>query len=339
MASDARLDQRPASDAALSLFETPRWVAEPMVRALRTVNTMVDIAFYDVPDLVRDLAARDLVVSTMQGQDKLPSRIVDLGALTNPEGALLLIDAGTPPYVHRFVSVADFLASPHPETREVEIATVTGVGSSAYGSAAFGWQISRRLGRSVLAIVPGYGLADMMQQALGGWFAFGLHDVLQTKSVVQNVLATAAPQVAGIGRSLSQTIPGHEQAPVFEHGSGSSDVLHALLSETGIPLKTLIGHSKGALVIKNAIRSLSGFGQRGATIVTLGCPIAEEIAGLRYRQYLGLFDLLGQLNAWGNAPNDWPPSTHTTNPYLPLALPVDLILAEQMQDWRHGSAE
>jgi hypothetical protein len=32
--------------------------------------------------------------------------------------------------------VALFLASPHPETRTVEIATITGVGSSALGSAA-----------------------------------------------------------------------------------------------------------------------------------------------------------------------------------------------------------
>jgi len=264
----------------------------------------------------------------MQGQDKLPSRIVDLGALTNPEGALLLIDAHTPPYVHRFVSVAKYLASKHPETREVEVVTVTGVGSSAYGSAAFGWQVSRRLGRPVLAIVPGYGLADITQQALGGWFAFGLHDVLQTKSVVQDALATVAPQVAEIGRCLPQTIPGHEQAPVFEHGSGSSDVLHALLSEPGIRLKTLIGHSKGALVIKNAIRSLEGFGARKPTIVTLGCAIKEEVEGARYHQYLGWFDLLGLLNSWGNPPDERPPSTHTTNPYLPCALPVDVILSE-----------
>lgn len=327
--------QAPSEHSPLPLFETPRWLAEPLVRAFRTVNTMIDAAFYDVPDLVRDLAARDVIVSTMQGQDKLPTRIVDLGALTNPEGALLLIDAARPPYVHRFVSVADYLGSPHPETREVEVATVTGVGSSAYGSAAFGWQISRRIGRSVLAIVPVYGLADMTQQALGGWFAFGLHDFLRTKSFLQSMLANLAPQVAEIGRSLPQTIPGHEPAPVFEHGSGSSDVLHALLSDPGIPLKTLIGHSKGALVIKNAIRSVDGFAARGATIVTLGCPIDEEIAGVRYRQYLGLFDLLGQLNAWGNLPDDWPPSTHTTNPYLPLALPVDLVLAEQGQEWRY----
>jgi len=331
MASEAALMRSEASPSLLPLFEMPRWLAEPLVRMFRTANTMVDMAFYDVPDLVRDLAARDLTVSTMQGQDKLPSRIVDLGALTNPEGALLLIDAGTPPYVHRFVSVEAYLASTHPETREVEVVTVTGVGSSAYGSAAFGWQISRRIGRPVLAIVPGYGLADITQQALGGWFAFGLHDVLRTKSVVQDFLAVVAPQVAGIGRSLPQTIPGHEAAPVFEHGSGSSDVLHALLSDTRIPLKTLIGHSKGALVIKNAIRSLDDFATRKPTVVTLGCPIDEEIQGVRYRQYLGLFDLLGQLNAWGNWPDDWPPSTHTTNPYLPLALPVDVILSEQAQ--------
>ena len=94
-------------------------------------------------------------------------------------------------------------------------------------------------------------------------------------------------------------------------------------------LRTMIGHSKGALVIKNAIRSVTDFEARDATIVTLGCPIDEECKGVRHCQYLGLFDLLGQLNGWGNLPDDWPPSTHTTDPYLPLALPMDVLLSEQ----------
>jgi hypothetical protein len=51
--------------------------------------------------------------------------------------------------------------------------------------------------------------------------------------------------------------------------------------------------------------------------VTLGCPIAE---GVSYHQYLGLFDALGQLNTWGNWPEHWPPTWHSTNPMLPPAM-------------------
>ena len=78
-------------------------------------------------------------------------------------------------------NVETFLSSPHPETRNVAIATITGVGSSALGSAALGWNISKALAQPVLAIVPGYGVADVMLQALGGWFGFGLHDYLSAK--------------------------------------------------------------------------------------------------------------------------------------------------------------
>jgi hypothetical protein len=56
----------------------------------------------------------------------------------------------------------------------VDIATITGVGSSALGSAALAWDISVALQKPVLAIVAGYGVADVFLQALGGWFAFGL---------------------------------------------------------------------------------------------------------------------------------------------------------------------
>ncbi len=52
--------------------------------------------------------------------------------------------------------------------------SITGVGSSALGSVAFAWNLSVALGRPVAAIVPGYGVADVVQQALGGWYGFGL---------------------------------------------------------------------------------------------------------------------------------------------------------------------
>jgi hypothetical protein len=60
--------------------------------------------------------------------------------------------------------VEKFLESPYQETRDVDIATITGVGSSALGSAALAWDISVALEKPVLAIVPGYGVADVLLQ-------------------------------------------------------------------------------------------------------------------------------------------------------------------------------
>jgi len=170
----ARYDARSGSmpDVPLDLFELPQWLVEPAVRSCRLFNTALDVLCYDVATLRAALTERDAPMR--ECHEKLPSRIIDFDAVSDPEGSLLLIDATTAPYVHRYRSVQRFLDSPHDETREVDIATITGVGSSALGSAALAWDISVALRKSVLAIVPGYGVADVLLQGLGGWLAFGL---------------------------------------------------------------------------------------------------------------------------------------------------------------------
>jgi len=314
---------------SLGAFELPAAWVEPAVRACRLFNTALDATFYDTPGLRVALAARDVPAQAAGGEP--PSRIVDFGALVDPEGALLLIDAATPPYVHRFQDVEAYLASPDVEARQVAIATITGVGSSALGSAAFAWDVSAALGQPVLAIVPGYGVADVVLQGLGGWFGFGLHDALQSKSLVQLGLAMVAPRIAAIGRALPASAPGVatvEGSPVFRHGSGSADVLHALMQHRERPFKLLIGHSKGALQIGNAILSLAPERTRGLRVVTLGCPVERKVPGVDYFQYLGLFDALGQLNAWGHRPTTWIPTWHSTNPHLPPAMDTGRLAIE-----------
>jgi hypothetical protein len=51
-----------------------------------------------------------------------------------------------------------------------------------------------------------------------------------------------------------------------------------------------------------------------------------------YHQYLGLFDALGQLNAWGHWPEYWPPTWHSTNPVLPPAMAVGEMTSESVRD-------
>jgi hypothetical protein len=225
------------AELPLTAFELPKWLVEPAVRSCRLFNTALDFVFYDVPTLRAALAEKD---APMQARgEKPPSRIIDFDALSDPEGSLLLIDATTAPYVHKYQSVEKFLQSPYQETRDVDIATITGVGSSALGSAALAWDISVALEKPVLAIVPGYGVADVVLQGLGGWFAFGLHDFLSSKTLIQTGLATAAPETACIGRELAASTPQEPTArggaPIFRYGSGSSDVLHALLEHRVTP--------------------------------------------------------------------------------------------------------
>jgi hypothetical protein len=321
-------------EPSLRAFELPSWLVEPAVRSCRLFNTALDFMFYDVLTLRAALAEKDAPMQARR--EKPPSRIINFDALSDPEGSLLLINATAAPYVHKYQSVKKFLDSPYQETRDVNVATITGVGSSALGSAALAWDISVALEEPVLAIVPGYGVADVVLQALGGWFAFGLHDFLGSKTLIQTGLATAAPDTARIGRELAASTPQEPTtpsgAPIFRYGSGSSDVLHALLKHRVTPFRLLVGHSKGALQINTALQSLPAERTQGLRVVTLGCPISENVSGVHYHQYLGLFDALGQLNAWGHLPEHWPPTWHSTNPLLPPAMAAGEMTSESVRD-------
>jgi hypothetical protein len=86
----------------LTAFELLERLVEPAVRSCRLFNTALDFIFYDVPTLRTALVEKD---APMQAQDeKPPSQIIDFGALSDPEGSLLLIDATTAPYVHKYQS-------------------------------------------------------------------------------------------------------------------------------------------------------------------------------------------------------------------------------------------
>jgi hypothetical protein len=313
----------------LSAFELPAAFLRPALEACRLSNTALDAIFYDVPRLVRELAARGVVVGAPDDSDSTGGRgRLNLGALKDPEGSLLLIDPVKAPYVRAFHDLRDFLECPEEATPSVDAVSIAGVGSSALGAAALAWNVAEGLQRPALAIVPGYGLADAWLQALGGWFGFGFSEAVHAPAQAQATLGALAPHLAAIGRNLSASAPDAPRlangAPVFRTGSGASDVLHALLQARAF--RVVVGHSKGGLQIENALASLPPDRTQGLTVVTLGCPIAETAPGATYRQYLGLFDLLGQLNAWGNPPDRWLPAEHSTNTALPLSLAAEALV-------------
>jgi hypothetical protein len=178
----------------------------------------------------------------------------------------------------------------------------------------------------VAAIVPGYGVADLIPQALGGWFGFGVHDFMR-RALQQFLLEMAPPGIAEIGRHLSSTVLGEE---AFRTGTPESDILHQIL--LGAPqIKRLYGHSKGALCIQNAIRMLPPGRYDDLHVTTFGCVVQEETAA-DYNQIIGDIDGLGQLNSWGNWPEQWIKSWHSTNSMLPLTMPVADLVKRDVRD-------
>jgi hypothetical protein len=318
------------SQTPLGFYELPQALVAPALEACRLFNTALDVLFYDVPGLVAELTDRGERVATQAADDAPDGRgVLDLSALRDPEGSLLVVDPERRPYVRRFAHVDEFLHCQAAEVRGVEVASITGVGSSALGSAALAWNIAKALGAPVLAIVPGYGVADAVLQGLGGWFGFGLQDALSAKTQVQTAVGALAPDLARLGRQLSDSSPGRERlpngAPVFRYGCGSSDVLHDLMERRRITC--VVGHSKGALSIHNALESLPADRTSNLRVVTLGCPVPEDIAGAKFHQFLGLYDALGRLNAWGRRPEHWVPADHSTNVSLPLSMRAQALVA------------
>jgi hypothetical protein len=212
--------------------------------------------------------------------------------------------------------------------------SVTGVGSSALGSAAFAWNVSAALDEPVAAIVPGHGVADAIQQGLDG--CFGVY-ILWVSRMAQEVLARPMAPADRPRRRLIKSAPddarANTDAPEFRRGRGSflatnynqsANVLSAILKE--VPnINRVFGHSKGVLTIKNALQCLPRETRRRLRIVTFGCSIAEDTPTAGYSQFLGLFDALGLLSSWGNSSHTLIPAHHSTSTSIPLSMPVSVL--------------
>jgi hypothetical protein len=331
----------------LTNFDLPHRLVVPLLQTFRRLNTAADTLFYDVNLLWLRLFTHGITVTTANptgpaaAQDSLTAlqaaaKFINLSAVADPEGVILVIDAHRAPFVQRYDDVkkfidgglhfpADAADAAGGAAKKVEVLSVTGVGSSALGSAAFAWNISESLRKPVAAIVPGYGLADLIPQALGGWFGFGVHDFIRRLS--QQILLQTAPEVATIGRHLSSTVLGDE---AFRSGSPESDILHQILLQAP-QIKRLYGHSKGALCIQNAVRGLPAERYDDLHVTTFGCVVQEETAA-DYNQIMGDVDSLGQLNSWGNWPEQWIKSWHSTNSMLPLTMPIADLVKQDVRD-------
>ena len=140
---------------ALNMFEAQRPFVEMALGFLRLGNTALDAIFYDVNALSADLHRHGETIVT---DDEAPAAAtshaparprhnLDLSALANPEGAVLIVDTTQPPYVSKpYLDLAEFVADANTHRPAPRNLSITGVGSSALGSAAFAWNISKALG-------------------------------------------------------------------------------------------------------------------------------------------------------------------------------------------------
>ena len=147
--SAARAINNAISPENLALYEVQKPFVEPLLRWCRLWNTALDGLFYDVGLLSVALLARGAVVDTEVPANSNWSQhrfaMLDLTAQSNPSGSIIVVDANLAPYVSKpFLDMKAFFDFANgSENAGLHTLTVTGVGSSAFGSVAFAWDVPK----------------------------------------------------------------------------------------------------------------------------------------------------------------------------------------------------
>ncbi|NJM30888.1 MAG: hypothetical protein HC855_13005 [Rhizobiales bacterium] len=229
------------------------------------------------------------------------------------EGAILVVppDSGAEISVH--ATLESFWARPGDPVR---VMAVAGVGSSALGTAAFARNVANALGESVVGVVSGYGLSDLATEAVGGYFLFGQLNSLRH---LFQLLETALP----------------DDPNQFARASLDTRTVLALLDDPRSAFQTVIGHSKGNLVISEALFALDHLNHERARalgeatqFVTVSARIALPGVCRHVTDIMGALDWFGALNSRPDIATDYtvPNAWHHTNRELPLCLDVPQAL-------------
>jgi hypothetical protein len=282
----------------------PTPAREAFLESVRQRNALLDYLFYDIKCIELEEAARIA-----------PRWAAEGAILTVPptgEGALSLCR-----------SVEDFVDA---GGAEISTLVVAGVGSSALGSAAFARNVADATGAPVAAVISGFGLADVATEALGGFFWFGALNAI--RHAFEGLDRLTQPQ------TVSEPELADGLGDVLLRQSRDTRTVLALLEHKGLSFDLLAGHSKGNLVIAEALYALKERKEKraaalakAAKVVTVSARIAMP-EGFEVIDVMGKLDWFGALNSrWNIPPDDVVPlAWHHTNTELPYHLPVTKVM-------------
>ena len=298
-----------------------------------TVSVLADVqsgraaAF---PQKFADNPLRALLLSGLQRRNaSLDAVFYDVGVVTEPEtktlafwlareGAILLVSPSGGPAIEVCLTPDAFFAAGGGDAAALAVA---GVGSSALGAAAFARDVADALDRPVAAVVSGYGLADVLTEALGGFFWFG----------GLNSLRHAFEGLDEATKRFTKSEPPRSITVDWLDVSRDTATVIALLEDPRFRADLLIGHSKGNLVISEALYALETKSPHAAAlhaekqrIVTVSAKIGMPPSYRRVLDVIGQWDAFGELNSRPDIPADYvvPGAWHSTNPEFPLGMGI-----------------
>lgn len=260
------------------------WTYFPLL-PLRLRNTALDAVFYDVGSLTALEMTQLLFLNAQKGS----VIVVSPTQAKNP--------------IRYYQRALRFIAREGDRIRAISVA---GVGSSVIGAAALARNVADALDEEVAAIVTGYGVADVLNEALGGAFVYGLSDAIRRASedMLQWLVKpmSKTPPLRG-----ELTIPSDlldPSSPGFGlPGDEDTTTLADILLSHPKKLDLLVGHSKGSLIIDAALEDYVSGMEGDASplyhrlkVVTLGA-VSDIPDRFPVAQYLGGLDWFGGLNS------------------------------------------
>ncbi len=286
-------------------------------------NAMLDGVFYDVGSLAAE-------------------EVGGLSPLVDREGSIVVVPpSGTGRPIRHYRKALRFMNAEGDSIRAIAVA---GVGSSVLGTAALARNVADATGFDVAGIVTGYGLTDLLTEALGGWFVFGVADrmrlaveqtVERSTSTLPQAAAPAVVEDGGEGvRAESAMGLNGLQAPGMPGGYDIATLVDILMARPA-RLELIVGHSKGSLmidfVLEQFVEELEGDQHplfEALEVVTFGAVVALPPQFRRVRQYLGALDWFGGMNSRLHLPHQrlagaW----HHLNRKLPYHLDAVSVLS------------
>jgi hypothetical protein len=280
-------------------------------------NQVIDAAFYDFGVLTPDERAK-------------------LSPLVDLKGTIIVVSpraAGRS--IRHYTNALRFMLK---EGDDIGGIAIAGVGSSVLGTAALARSVADAYGIEVAGIVTGYGVADVVTEALGGWFFYGQIDRFryaaeQALGSLFTLLPEAPPARAGTQGAESFNPPVDSRFLFPGNNSDVGNLLDILIARPR-NLRVLVGHSKGNLLISFVLHHMvDELGDERhplydeLRLVTLGAVVNLPRQFAHRRQFLGQLDWFGGINSELDVPHETVPGAwHHLNPCIPFAMPVADVL-------------
>lgn len=284
-------------------------------------NTFLDRCFYDLKALS-------------------PSELMELSMVGDQEGTVIVVPptkAGSK--IRCYESATHMLQAERDTIGGIAIA---GMGSTVVGTAAFARSIADTYGIDVAGIVSGYGAADLMAEAMGGWFFYGYLDRFRRHIaiLIEKGAQLALPAISGNGQK-----PPFQSRPDSRNRSIprqlDSGTLLDILAAHPRNLKILVGHSKGALLIEYV---LDEFVRRAGDahplyddlqVVTVSAVVGLPPQFKKTSQIIGNLDWFGGINSlpellWEKDHGTRPKYIENALHHLNTEIPFELCLPEAL---------